>query len=160
MIVCRTLGMAALFLASPALAGWQYTSWGMTPAQVVKASKGNARISDGEPGDRYDNSPKVVGAVGDHSSGEYGFRTVFYFVSGRLAEVTANPLDMQQCEAIFDSMKKAYGKPFAGNETYQDTGPTVWQDTAKNNKVGLLHLSDSYCTLHYEPLKDANNSGL
>src|SRR4051812_26763659 len=76
---------ALLMSASPALAGWEYTKWGMTPKQVVAASKGKAKLGNGEPGDRVVN--EQVGALGTYhaTGGEFG--TIFYFREGKLNQV-------------------------------------------------------------------------
>lgn len=36
--------LAVLLTASPALANWEYTHWGMTPEQVAAASSGNVKV--------------------------------------------------------------------------------------------------------------------
>src|SRR5215467_15027216 len=61
--------------------GWQYTSWGMTPEQVVRASAGDARlISDQDkPGERL--FADVEKARGHSTSGSLRFDTQFFFDS-------------------------------------------------------------------------------
>lgn len=36
--------LVVIFTASPALADWEYTHWGMTPEQVAAASSGNVKV--------------------------------------------------------------------------------------------------------------------
>jgi hypothetical protein len=152
------VGFAILTASSPAFAGWQFTNWGMTPAQVVVASKGTAQLGNGEPGDRMKDSPHVVGAVGTYSSGTHHFRATYYFDGGKLSLVMLKLTNgTNGCGMLWADMKSAYGKPFS--EKGGLINDAIWHDVAKNNFVAVLEIGE-LCNLSYKPLKSANTSGL
>jgi hypothetical protein len=160
-MIRRAIYTAALVaLATPAHADWQYTKWGMTPAQVVAASKGKATAGAGEPGDRMEGSPLQVGAVGTHSSGKWQFKSKFYFDAGKLGLVKLDLVNGEKgCGALWADMKSAYGKPFSDDENVI-THLAIWHDTAKNNRIALFAIGQSSCSIDYKPLKSDDNSGL
>jgi hypothetical protein len=147
--------------AAPSEAGWQNTSWGMTPAQVVAAGKGKIRLSTGTPGDRIKDDPRTVQAEGTYASGDYRFRSTFYFRDGtKLAFVQLRLLNADGgCGTLWADMNNAYGKPFDESET-SVTETAIWHDAAKNNRVILFEIGRASCSIDYQPLKDANTSGL
>lgn len=149
---------AMTFLTSPANAGWQYTSWGMTPEQVAAASKTKVQISNGESNDSLGLVDDKVGAVGTYTSGLYQFRAVFYFTNQKLSSISLRlQNDKELCRNLWQDMKSAYAEPF---EQSRDAlmRTAIWQDVAKNNRVTMREITT--CSLHYEPLKNVNNAGL
>jgi len=155
----RIASATTFVLSSPAVAGWQYTNWGMSPEQVVAASKGKASSGSGEPGDRVSDSPLEVGAVGTHSSGKWQFRTVFYFDGGKLSYIKATLQNGEKgCGSLWADMKSVYGKPFSEDHD-AIMGTAIWQDSTKNNRVALLEIGD-LCAIDYKPLKSADNQAL
>src|SRR5581483_5006187 len=72
--------------ASAAKADWEYTRWGMTPQQVVSASKNLAT----ENADlRPDSDGNVTKLVAPYQSGNFSFEARFEFdAADRLAGVT------------------------------------------------------------------------
>src|SRR4051794_15482035 len=86
--------------ASAAKADWEYTKWGMTPQQVVSASKNVAT-----PGTdlRPDGDGNVSKLVAPYQSGKFAFRADFGFdAADKLASVTL-VLDDKSVEMIMDS---------------------------------------------------------
>jgi hypothetical protein len=146
--------------SSPAFADWQYTKWGMTPEQVVAASKSKAAIGSGEPGDLIRGSPLQVGAVGTYASGKWQFKAKFYFDNKKLDFVQLNLLNGESgCGSLWADMKSVYGKPFSESED-AITHLAIWQDEAKNNRIALFEIGRSSCSIDYKPLKDKDNAGL
>src|ERR1700733_8935913 len=72
--------------ASTAKADWEYTKWGMTPQQVVSASKNLTREgSDLHP----DSDGNVSKLIAPYQSGKFHFEAQFGFdAADRLASVT------------------------------------------------------------------------
>src|SRR6201996_4310901 len=85
----KLLGIVLAFTccgAGAAKADWEYTKWGMTPEQVVSASKNMAKEgSDLRP----DSDGNVTKLVAPYQSGKFPFEAQFGFdAAGRLASVT------------------------------------------------------------------------
>src|SRR5687768_8936635 len=74
---------AALALTHPtnAVADWQYTRWGMTVDEVVKASKGQLKPCDAQlcSGQELRGTKDEVRLIGNYASGQYSFKAYFYF---------------------------------------------------------------------------------
>lgn len=116
-----------LMLPLPAAADWQFTKWGMTPAQVKAASKGAAK--ELLPDEAADSSPKdghVKALLGsDYVSGNFTFRAYFRFdAEQKLREVmlsnTSNGSD------ILDALKEKYGPPITDKSTQGVIRQTEW----------------------------------
>src|SRR4051812_41805801 len=86
--------------ASAAKADWEYTKWGMTPQQVVSASKNVATPgTDLQP----DGDGNVSKLVAPYQSGKFSFRADFGFdATDKLASVTL-VLDDKSVVMIMDS---------------------------------------------------------
>jgi hypothetical protein len=140
--------LAALFAAIPARADWQYTMWGMTPEQVVAASKGSAHLL---APDKQKTVPPLVSSVeGTFQEGPLALRTVFSFdiKRGGLACVFYGVEDAEQSIAFMDALLKRYGKPTSktslpaiGMETVSwQTGTDEIQVTAtKGDQAFAIH---------------------
>ena len=83
-LICVTPANAGL--EAQAKADWEYTKWGMTPQQVVSASKNLAtESSDLHP----DSDGNVTKLVAPYQSGKFSFEAQFGFdAADRLASVT------------------------------------------------------------------------
>lgn len=105
------LGLAAVLLASPALADWQYTRWGMTPEQVVAASRGKVALLPEARRPRL--PPLVTAASGEFTDGVLVLRTVFTFaIDGNGLEcVTYGVRDRANDEAFKALLLRRFGPP-------------------------------------------------
>jgi hypothetical protein len=74
-IICVSL--AALSCASAARADWQYTRWGMTPEQVVAASRGQVKLRPEKDWPR--GADILTAATGEYEDGSMQFRSTFMF---------------------------------------------------------------------------------
>ncbi len=143
-----SIGVAGALLmnASPALADWQYAKWGMSPKQLVAASKGKAKRGNGEAGDRVER--EQVGALGTYGNANGQFTTIFYFRDNKLNQInlkmTGDDRD-KRCERMFNDFTTKYGEPDASSIE----GVTSWKDYQGKNIVRLIHLGDM-CNIHYE----------
>jgi hypothetical protein len=101
--------LALVLTATPALAHWGASRWGMTPEQVIKAVPGAAA----EP---YDPDGTISGlhllAQAPASEGAIQLRARFYFEpdSQKLQMVDLLPVDPSECPAFRDAIVARLGK--------------------------------------------------
>lgn len=156
MNIVKTLVLClALVCSTTAHADWQYTRWGMTPAEVAAASNGMVEVGTGDLKDAYDGAQ--IGATGTYAAGKFRFQASFYFIGGKLADVHLRLVGGDPY-ALKASLLGVYGKPFSDVEGGFDV--TTWHDQPKNNRVDLIMIDDGYTTLEYRPLLDDSAPGL
>jgi hypothetical protein len=105
------LSLAALLVAPAAHADWQYTRWGMTPAQVVAASKGKAELLPEAERPRL--PPLVTAARGTFDDGPLRLKTVFSFniENGGLVCVSYGVRSNDEDKAFRTTLISRYGPP-------------------------------------------------
>src|SRR5580700_11462168 len=154
-----TLDEAFLICSSAAKAAWEYTKkpdweytkWGMTPQQVVGASKNLAtEASDLRP----DSDGNVTKLIAPYQSGKFSFEAQFGFdATDRLASVTlvlndksagmdmGADMDMNMnmdhgaCYDLLASVKSAHGPPQGGGSAHMQYTIETWQDQKNGNNV-------------------------
>ena len=166
---------------SAAKADWEYTKWGMTPQQVVSASKNLAKEgTDPHP----DSDGNVTKLVAPFQSGRFSFEAQFGFdAANRLSSVTlvlndkstdmdmdsmemddkSTHMDMKSmhmdmrmdqgiCRELDVSLKTAYGPP-----PYQGASHLYaiekWQDLKNQNNVDYHALYQVGCYVQYSAIK-------
>jgi hypothetical protein len=167
--------------ASAAKADWEYTKWGMTPQQVVSASKNLAKEgSDLHP----DSDGNVTKLVAPFQSGKFSFEAQFGFdTADRLSSVTlvlndkSTDMDMDSMEMDHKSMHMdmdhmhkdmdrgiCHDLDLSLNTTY---GPPPyhgashlyaiekWQDQKNKNNVDYHALYQVGCYVQYSAIKPA-----
>ncbi len=146
---------AAAFIAgAPAHADWQYTKWGMTPAQVVAASNSSVIAGPGEANEQLPG--KTLGASGPYTSGQYRFKAKFYFSNNRLDEIRLSLEDpAEHSLGLSNSLDGVYGRPFQRSSFI-----TTYHDPGHNNRVDLMTLGANGAWLIYRPLRDESAGGL
>jgi hypothetical protein len=146
---------------------WEYTKWGMTPQQVVSASKNLAtEASDLRP----DSDGNVTKLVAAYQSGKFSFEAQFGFdATDRLASVTlvlndksagmdmgagadAN-MDHGVCYDLLVSVNTAYGPPQGGGAAHMLYGIETWQDQKNKNNVTYTMLDGVGCYVQYSAIK-------
>jgi len=153
----RKLALAALvgIVSSPAHAHWQYTTWGMTPEQVIAASGGSL-----VPGDcatsAQDNSTK--GAVGEFVAGDYRSSASFWFKPSGLSTVSLALRSAPQCMSLQRDLLAKYGEPV--EQSGASVQRRMWADRDNDNRVTFINTGLSYCELQYAPLVSASASAL
>ncbi len=151
--------LAALSLAAPAQADWQYTRWGMSPEQVAGASAGSVSLDSGTANDEIPG--EKVGARGTYSSGPYNFKVVFYFSERKLVDVRLRLISdniLDDAWKLKNDLDGIYGRPFAESG---GIGPIItYHDPGKNNRVDLIIITNKFANLEYRPLRNASASGL
>lgn len=145
-----------VLLPAPASAHWQWTRWGMTPDQVIAASKGTARAGTGEKSAQGDGT---VGVIGSYDAGGRVFTAKFYFQSGLLAYVVLGSRDWQACLQTVRDLQAVYGKPIEWSDGGAASNAT-WLDQARGNRVKIVVVPDVYCEVQYSPIASAAASGL
>lgn len=140
--------LVSAFASSAASAHWQYTKWGMQPAEVVAASEGKVRLSPGRPEQKEDGLE--VGGEGAHAVGSSGLPVTFYFNAGGLELVKLTAEGDGVCYALNHRLAGEYGTPFA-----MDSNPVLlrktWKDQDRGNQLEYLRIGDT-CWLKYRPL--------
>ena len=105
------LVLTMLLIAPVAQADWQYTHWGMTPEQVVAASRGKAQLVPQK--DRPQGMPMLTAATGEYQDGPLPLRVTFQFnvASNGLACVSYGVNNHDNDEAFKAALVKRYGPP-------------------------------------------------
>ena len=139
--------LGAILSASPALAGWQWTEWGMTVDEVLKIAPKEVEASptgDGETVYAY------IEAAGFPFSAQLNF-----FGSGRLNEVVLFPVE-KQCPEIISAMVLTYGEGGYRGRNRIGYDVITWSDFRSGNRV---ELRTNVCSIMYSPLNTPNENG-
>jgi hypothetical protein len=103
--------LALLMPFRPAAADWEYTKWGMTPEQVVKASHGTVQLTKARPAGENANfelkADGTFGASGLHFDASFGFDNS----SGGLVFVTYAIDDPLRNGLLKEWLIRKYGQP-------------------------------------------------
>src|ERR1700689_5086128 len=157
--------------ASAAKADWEYTKWGMTPQQVVSASRNLTRkSSDLHP----DSEGNVTKLVAPYRSGKFSFEAQFGFdAADRLSSVTLvlndkfagmdmnmGPdmnmnMDQGGCHNLLASVKTTYGPPQDGRSAHMQYIIETWQDRKNKNTVTYTVLDGVGCYVQYGAIRPA-----
>jgi len=139
------LAAVALLPASPALADWTYARWGMSPAQVVAASNGQARLAP--PSKNTNTVYGTTGAEADYSQPPFDFAVTFGFRYDKLTQVTLHVKDGKDCTPLANDLIRKFGPPVI-KSFYTDVTGLFWPDTATANDIRVLRTS-SACSIIY-----------
>lgn len=107
------IGLLSGLPAVPAHADWEYTNWGMTPDQVVRASGGTAKLLAASEQKKDDDMKMVTKVGGDyakdglHLAIKFGFSTE----TDKLQMVGYAVTDMKQNDLLIAWLTKKYGAP-------------------------------------------------
>jgi len=163
--------------ASAAKADWEYTKWGMTPAQVASAAKNLTKASsDLHP----DSDGNVTKLVAPYHSGKFSFEAQFGFnAADRLSSVTLvlkdkfagmgmamdmgmstemgadMNMDRGGCHDLLVSVKTKYGPPQGGRSAHMQYVIETWQDRKSKNTVTYTVLDGVGCYVQYSAIKAA-----
>ena len=143
--------LAASAMAAPAAADWQYTRWGMSPEQVVAASRGAVQMGPPPSGKTYEN---LTGrARGVHTEAGASFDAYFHFDADlRLARVALERTGGTDCATLHNRLLAELGKPA---KSTRQSFATIdqWQDGARGNVVGYVLVGQLPCTITYSRLR-------
>jgi hypothetical protein len=144
----------------PAIAGWQWTEWGMTPDQVKKvaAAKGLAlTVAPNSHPDRIElNTPYEAVSL------KFRARLIFN-QNASLTEVVLEEFNGSQCHLLEDFVKSSYGAPYDTGMDGQKSW--AWRDDKDKDDVMLRLVGPDgepprWCDLQYSSLADHHQLGL
>jgi hypothetical protein len=143
---------------SKASADWQYTKWGMTAEQALKASKG--ALHPCGPGDcvKQVTDVEVAKLHGRYVSGEFEFQAHVFFdkIAGKLTMVNLRLLNPHQFPLLVNALRNRYGAPVDSSQNrYLDLN--VWRTATDQISVSAI---GSMVTLTYAARITNNNKGL
>lgn len=157
-LVAATFGVATALLGmeTQALADWQYTQWGMSPAEVQAASNGTAVDNQDRTLDAVD---LKAGLTAFYRGDKRPFTAVFLFdATGKLSAVTLNPTDRISCDPIRQSLSEHYGAP-ASLDQHKFGETARWNDVEGDNVVVFLDLGQGNCSIQYSSLPPTHQDG-
>jgi hypothetical protein len=148
---------AALVCAAPAFAHWEYTRWGMSPAEVIAASSGAVRPAEGGYGEQVFDLD--LRAQGIYRAGGMDFEVRFFFTPGenRLTAVKLIPA-ASRCDDLARQLRAAHGE---GERSNLQIGHVMhWADPANGDSVlyadiGPIGRMARICHVIYQPLAPA-----
>jgi hypothetical protein len=155
LIIAALPAAAVTLLPIQADASWQYTRWGMSPEQVVAASKGTAHL---EPDNGSylpylpDRDKALMLAKGQVKIGSFNFKVGFYFdVEKRALKsvfLSAENCTKNDSYALREWLSAKYGVPreVLYNLTFK------WVSPFEPDIITLTSLSDTSCSIAYEPI--------
>lgn len=139
-----------LFDSTVAWADWEWTRWGMSPEQVVRASKGRATVLDPAAGKRLNRfeGTQILAVMSEYQAAGKVFEVRFGFdAERRLNEVTLNA----GADAFYDlvrMMTAIYGAPVDGSDRI--IPGRTWIDRSKGNAIQLIKLNGA--VIQYRPV--------
>ena len=144
--------LAATLIATPAAADWNYTTWRMTPAEVVAASAGAAVLEDrpGQPGQT------PIKVVATQMIDGMPVEVIFMFDQGQSLSIVQLQGRQGQCTRILDGLSGKYGRAERSG-----SGFARWRSDAEN--VGVMYISNPEtggCLVTYRPVRLPDSTGL
>lgn len=138
----------ALAVSAPAAADWQYAKWGMSPEQVVAASKGKAELFT-------DKERPTVLARSTYELDDFKFTVQFAFTQRKLSDVQLRANGVTCGLTLRQKLDETYGPPTTQSPGALET--TTWRSTASGNLVELMvvPLNPIACLITYRPLPKA-----
>jgi hypothetical protein len=156
--------VAALMLPTSAAADWQYTKWGMTPAEVITASDGVAVSDPEKDGHSTDMHASLLTAPYAAAGFEFDARFLFSRGSNLLSIVTLDLRDPTRCHDLMGALRSRYGEP-TSEHLSEVTAIQAWRGEALPEAVVLLAIGLigrgqlSSCSVDYQSRLNAG-SGL
>ena len=147
-------------ITTSSYADWQYTKWGMTPAQVIDASKGSVVATnnkDKSSQSASDGSHKAL-LTTQYKSGKFKFTVYFLFdkTSSELTYVHLLLNDKKFNAELLGATTSKYGK-FDGKSTGKYLNAVYWY--SEGDQITYIDVLSSV-SLNYRPRLTKNNQGL
>ncbi len=150
--------LAAVLVALPvaAHADWQWTSWGMSPADVVSASGGTAEMRS-VPEKSTEACSVLV--VAPYATERFAFSAAFCFAGDQLSHVSLDLEDSTRLRAadLIGALSSEYGEP----ESEHNSSIQVlrrWRDESRGNLIAFVGIGE-HASVRYWPIP-AGDSGL
>ena len=158
-ILFVTAIVAALFTPMTARADWQYTKWGMSPAQTQQASRGALRAVTPAEAPKKSIMGVAPSLIGTYTAGPLQFEATLYFQPAGLYLVHLTQPDSGRNMEALAALRGAYGEPVS-NETSMVGKVYRWRDDNLNLSVEAYSFSKGGFTINYQPLRTAASGRL
>jgi len=156
--------LSALFFSiSPVVtwADWQYTRWGMTQSEVIKASGGVAQPTAQEERKRHKLSGLNIEPLlkAKWTSGQFRFVAFFYFGqnANSLSVINLNLENHELAPELVRALRSRYGEP--QSKTKSSIAQTMVWRTATDN-VAYAEIGRDSVTIQYSPRQSEDTKGL
>ena len=139
---------ALIACATPALASWEGTQWGMSPDEVQDVLDGaRSHGPDASEIFQYDGSAYQPLVKLEHAiEGVPGEAALLFDADDSLQFVTFSPEDLTQCDALTEALKKAHGS--VESSGFGSTAIYNWMDGS--NVIRLTNSAEiGICNLSY-----------
>ncbi len=155
-IIAGVLGI----LASPALADWQYTRWGMTELEVISASDQTIIPEQNPKMNKRSLKSRLHGThFGGGVSTRFEFDSYFLFdFSDKLQEVHLELKNGKDCADLAGAIMGIYG-PTQADERSPVYSLRKWWDKSNQNLISLFQIGEK-CTLSYAAIIKPGTRGL
>ena len=156
--LCVATAMIIGATCFPAEGHWQFTRWGMTQAQVTKASQGRAVRAT--PKEVEDNSTGAGTAdlKMEYRSGRFLFDAFFQFGSGKLVQVVLMLKGDSTANQLERDLRSKYGMPLSVQNI--PAGQYSSENWFSGEDEITMFKTSGTCSLVYSPRIDADNKGL
>jgi hypothetical protein len=166
MVTVMRFGLwAAVLIASvsPASAAWQYTTWGMTPDQVIRAA--HAGMNEVDPSTRSSVDGDKILLETPYAAGTFNFTAGFAFDSTNHLDRVRLVLQSGDAAELHVALAKRYGEPkhedsdfdaFGGRITWITAAETIVLSQRDGNSQGVT----PSVTIDYARLNNASGEGL
>jgi hypothetical protein len=155
----RTLSLFGVALAvwsGPAAANWQYTRWGMSPDQVIAASKNKAHTASDPAMHGTDEARNLLD--GKYQSQGFDFDINFLFdPSNKLSHVNLHLVTPADCPKLQGRLSNIYGPPKTSATPIVSFAK--WWDKRHGNVLVLMQIGDQSCKLDYMKYDEAGAEG-
>lgn len=145
---------AAMLVAGtiPASADWQFTWWGMSPAELIAAGRGTVRQPRGEDFSHGRAHPYQLSAAGDFWIADVPVVGSFHFRDARLAMIVFAPAGTaENCRRLQEAMTRAYGAPLTADrgDLFDNVTWKAGSDTLRYVRTG--EPAAPVCSVTYSP---------
>jgi len=157
-MLCRlSLCLCMVIAPMSAHADWQYATWGMSPEQVISASRGVAVRAETTAVAR--NGERRL-LVAPYATNNIPFAVHFWFAVGepKLTRVSLGTQYDADCPNVRSLLVSIYGEP-----QVSDLGPPSslrWRSNATGNFIAFSQQGDARCILDYYPIPIPGPPGL
>lgn len=142
--------------SAPASAHWQYTRWGMTPDQVIAASKNKAHIASDPAMHGTDEARNLLD--GKYQSQGLDFDINFLFDGdNKLSHVNLHLVTPADCPVLQGRLSNIYGP--AKTSATPIINLAKWWDKQHGNVLVLMQIGDQSCKLDYFKYEEAGADG-
>ncbi len=149
----KLIALASLAISAPALADWQPTKWGMTTAEVIKATGNRAKPNTDSDAESDELLTMPYTQAGLHFTAYFEFDEDTKLLTGVKLEA-----ENSDCENAFKMLKSSYGAPTTSAQGMAGDMDR-WQDIGGSTRVMAVALplrsKANYCLITFRPLPPA-----